>query len=351
MGMTCYKVGLIGYGRSGRDIHSWAIDRSDGRFEVAAISDVTDHRRIQASDEHSCPVYSDYRDMLKNDKIDLYINTAFSNLHVPISIDLLNHGKAVLCEKPLTSSIDEFEELAETVRRTGAYFTVFNNKRYDPICIKAREWFNSGLIGEPIQISLSASNFNRRWDWQMSLAHGGGILMVAGVHILDIALQLVGTGYDPKIFSSLKHYGAGDADNYAKVLMTADNAPTIDIECSYFDAFKFKHPYYTIQGEYGTIACTEDSIEVKYYDPAEVSQVDLDVVPLQDSKGNPAFCKEDLPFKHLKQEYKENRFHASFLGFYDELYNSLNGKAEVPVSIAELRQQVRVLNACYKSEF
>ena len=341
----CFKVGLIGYGRSGRDIHAWAIARSGGRFEVAAVSDVTEHRRVQAANEQTCPVYIDYRDMLNHDDIDLYINTAYSNLHVPISIELLNRNKAVLCEKPLTNSIEEFEELAETVRRTGVYFTVFNNKRYDPVCIKAREWLASGLIGEPIQISLSANNFNRRWDWQMSSAHGGGILMVAGVHILDIALQLVGTDYMPEIFSSLKHYGVGDADNYAKVLMTAENAPTIDIECSYYDAFP--DTAYKIQGEYGTIVCTETTIEAEYYDPDEAPPVDLDTIPLQDANGNPTFCKESLPLKNKKWSHNENRFLVSFTGYYEQLYESLTGRADVPVTLEELRQQVYVLNACY----
>jgi len=345
MKKTCYKIGLIGYGRSGRDIHSWAIENSKGRFEIIAISDVTEHRREQAKAEHSCPVYTDYRDMLRHDEIDLYINTAFSNLHVPISIDLLNHKKAVLCEKPLTNSLAEFDELAETVKRTGTFFTMFHNMRYVPIVIKVREWLASGLIGEPIQISLSSSNFNRRWDWQMSRAHGGGILMVAGVHILDIALQLVGPDFNPEVSSSLKHYGTGDADNYAKVLLTAENFPTIDIECSYYDAFP--RPYFKIQGEYGTISCTHSTVEAKYYDPSDVSPVTLDVIPLQNSDGNPTFCKEDLPLKTRKWKNNKNRFIASFTGFYDHLYKTLEGQAEIPVTLEEMRQQVYILEKCY----
>ena len=347
MNERCIRVGLIGYGRSGRDIHAWTIGRTGGRFKIAAISDVTERRRTQAAAEHSCPIYSDYREMAARGGVDLYVNTAFTNLHVPISIELMNQNAAVLCEKPLTDSLSEFEELAETARRTGSFFTVFHNLRYEPVYVKLREWLASGLIGEPLQIAMHAGQFTRRWDWQMSRAHGGGLLMVSGVHILDLALRLAGVGYEPEITACLKHYGVGDADNYAKLLLTSEDGPAIDIECSYYDAFP--RPRYHVQGVYGTIRCDETSIEAIYYDPSEAPPVILDTVPIESPGGSPAFCRDELPMKIKTWRHRENLYHASFLAYYDHLYRALAGQAEPPVTLEELRQQARVLDACYKN--
>ena len=341
-----FRVGLIGYGRSGRDIHAWAAKRTNGRFSVEAISDITENRRIQAAAENTCPVYVDYREMAEKEDLDLFVVTSFSNQHIPISIDLLNRKKAVLCEKPLTNSNEEFEELAAVIKKTGAFFTSFHNLRYEPSFVKIREWINDGLIGEIMQIKMNAGQFSRRWDWQMSRALGGGTLMVSGVHILDLALCLAGEGYEPEVKSSLKHHGVGDADNYAKVLLTSGDGPIIDIECSYFDAFP--GPRYHIQGALGTIIGADNKVEVKFYDPNAAPPISLETAPIQNAEGNPAFCKEELPVQTQSWSHRSNLYHASFLAYYDHLYRALTGHAEAPVSLDELRKQVRVLDACYK---
>ena len=346
MAETCIRVGLIGYGRSGRDIHAHTIKTTGGRFTVAAISDVTESRRLQASAENACPVYADYREMAAAEDIDLFINTAFTNLHVPISMDLLKQKKAVLCEKPLTNSLAEFEALAAAAKETGAFFTVFLNLRYDPVFVKLRQWLASGMIGRPLQIAMTMSQLARRWDWQMSRALGGGVLMVAGVHVLDQALQLAGAEYLPRVASSLKHHGAGDADNYAKVLLTAADGPTIDIECSYYDAFP--RPRISVQGTHGTIICGDQTIEAKFYDPTAVRPIELNTAPLENAEGNPAFCNDSLPLQSQTWSHQANRYHASFIAYYDHLYAALTGKGPLPVTMDELRQQVRILEICYQ---
>ena len=342
----CFKVGLIGYGRSGRNIHARTINEFPGHFTVAAVSDVTENRRQQASAEYDCPVYADYRDMAQQNDIDLFINTAFSSLHVPISIELLRQKKAVLCEKPLTGSMEEFERLETAVCESRAFFTVFHNLRYDPVYVKMSEWLASGIIGEPIQISMTSNQLTRRWDWATLKSNGGGVLLMSGVHTLDMALHLAGTSYEPSIASILKHRGIGDADNYAKVLLTSANGPTIDIECSSFDAFP--GPRYHVQGTCGTIVCHDKRIEAAYYNPADANTLTIDTEPLLNEEGNPVYCREQLPLQTRAWEHTQDLHRVSFRAYYEHLYNALTGKEDVPVTMDELRQQVRILDTCFK---
>ena len=341
-----FRVGLIGYGRSGRDIHARTVKRLDKFFEIAAVSDTNENRRAQASAENDCPVYADYREMAARDDIDLYVNTAFSNLHVPISVDLLRRNKAVLCEKPLTNSMKEFEELASAIKETGSFFTSFHNLRYEPVFVKLREWLASGLIGEPLQITMTANSFHRRWDWASMRSKGGGILMMLGVHYLDLALQLAGADYSPDVKCCMKHHGIGDADNYAKVLLTSESGPSIDIECSYFDAFP--RPRYHVQGTHGTILCTESKIEARYYDPSVVIPIEPTDEPLQNEEGNPTFCREQLPMETKTWEHNQNLYKISFNTYYERLYEALAGRGAMPVTLDELRQQVNILETCYR---
>ena len=170
--------------------------------------------------------------------------------------------------------------------------------------------------------------------------------MVGGVHILDLALTLAGGAYQPNVASSLKHAGVGDADNYAKLLLTAADGPTIDIECSYYDAFP--RPHYHVQGTNGTISCTGSEITAKFYNPAAAPPIELDVNPLQNAEGNPSYCMDNLPLETQSWSHNQNLYQVSFLAFYERLYNALSRTEQVPVTLEELRRQVGILDACYR---
>ena len=127
--MKKLNVAIIGQGRSGRDIHG-AFFRSDmnDKFNVVAVVDALPERRERAAREYGCPVYADYKELFGIDGIDLVVNSTFSYMHTPISIDLLEHGFNVVCEKPFAKHYEDGCRVIKAAKKSGKMFT-------DCVCI------------------------------------------------------------------------------------------------------------------------------------------------------------------------------------------------------------------------
>ena len=89
--MKKLNVAIIGQGRSGRDIHGRYFLSEHGKehFNVVAVADKIEARRERAVQEYGCDVYEDYNEMLKRDDIDFVVNSTFSYLHYPVTLDIL----------------------------------------------------------------------------------------------------------------------------------------------------------------------------------------------------------------------------------------------------------------------
>ena len=100
--MKKLNLAIIGQGRSGRDIHGKFLKSEDNTlYNVVAIVEADAQRRQRALEEYpGCKVYSDYTELFDVEGIDLVTNATYSEMHYPITKDLLEHGFNVLTEKP-----------------------------------------------------------------------------------------------------------------------------------------------------------------------------------------------------------------------------------------------------------
>ncbi len=91
--------------------------------------------------------YSSYEQLYEDPDIDaIYIATP-NTLHLRNATDALRAGKAVLCEKPLTMSLQEIDTLTEVARKTGSYLMEALWTWFLPAIRQAVEWFEMGQIG------------------------------------------------------------------------------------------------------------------------------------------------------------------------------------------------------------
>ena len=111
--MTQLRIGIIGQGRSGRNIHAEYLKTVPEKFKIVAVSDYLADRCQRARDEYGCEAYQDYREMINNKdlKLDLVVNSTFSDLHAPISKEIMEAGLNVLSEKPFAQTADPVKEL------------------------------------------------------------------------------------------------------------------------------------------------------------------------------------------------------------------------------------------------
>jgi predicted dehydrogenase len=141
---------------------------------------------------------TDWRDVVADDRVELFDNAGPNNLHGEPSIAAAEAGKHVICEKPLGRTADESYEIWQRVAATGVKHMCAFNYRFVPGIRLAREMIEAGEIGEIrhfrasyLQEWIADPDFPMVWRLDKATA-GSGALGDLGAHIIDLARYLVG---------------------------------------------------------------------------------------------------------------------------------------------------------------
>ena len=197
------NVAIIGYGRSGRDIHTHLLQMLPDQYNIVAYAEIDTQRREMIKNEMGVDVYEDYTGFFSRDDIDVVINASFSHHHAAINQALLQAGFNVLTEKPAAKDEPEFDSVLAAAEKSGKSFYVFQQYRFSPAFRKIREIISSGILGRIVQISRNYDGFARRWDWQTVHAWTAGSLLNTGPHPVDHALTLMGFPQDVNVFAAM----------------------------------------------------------------------------------------------------------------------------------------------------
>lgn len=342
------RVGIGGYGRSGRNIHTQWLKQDLKRFEIVAIADNKADNRKDAANEWKCPVYKDYKELIKKTDMDLFINATPSHLHAKGAIDALNLGHNVVCEKPLGRTVKEFDAIIAASKKNKRKFIPFQNSRFYPFFNKMREVIDSGVLGKIVNIRTCWGGFARRWDWQTLQEFYGGNLLNTGPHPMDHAIMLFGKK-QPKIFckmKSLQQFG-GDAENYCAVtLYGGHDDPIIEVILNSFMAYP-QGEMYNVSGTLGGLTGGMNELKWKYFDPKKAPKQKL-WKNWSDKRG---YCGEKLPWtekswKHPKTGLSDFDFNCR--SFYSNVYDVLvNGKKQI-IQHSEVRRQIMAIEECHK---
>jgi predicted dehydrogenase len=356
--MKVINIGIIGQGRSGRDIHGVYLITDPGRFKIVAVADLVEDRRKRAEAEYKCASYADYREMLKRNDLDLVVNSTPSYLHPPVTIDILKSGRHALCEKPLAPTVKDVDRMVAAAKKAKRVLAIFQNSRYAPYFVEVRKLIASGVLGRIVQISMAFNGFGRRWDWQTLQSFRGGSLLNTGPHPLDQALQLFGEGM-PEVRCFMDRANTfGDAEDHVKVILSGKGHPVIDMEvssCCAFACFTFN-----IYGTRGGAKGTMSNMEWQYFKEEEAPPQKLITTPLSKPDGTPAYCGETLPM-HKGQWPDQPPAAADGKGyvpsqpsksttelFYNMLYDTLVNKKPLLITPAQVRRQIAVIEECQR---
>jgi predicted dehydrogenase len=347
--MKKLNVAIIGQGRSGRDIHGRYFHTDRERFQVVAVVDALEDRRKRAAEEYGCDTYETYQELFSRTDIDLVVNSSFSYMHAPITIDLLNHGFHVLTEKPCARTPEDVQAMMDAGKKNNRMFAIFQQSRFAPYFEKVKSVMDSGVLGRIVQVSISFNGYARRWDWQCCQGFMGGNLYNTGPHPMDQALNLLdyyeGT---PNVFCKMDRANTfGDAEDYVKVILTAPDRPLIDVEISSCDAY----PSFTykVQGTRGGLKGDMTHIDWKYYSEKEAPKQSLIKTPLKDEEGLPKYCSEKLIWTEESWNTSDPRtFTYAVKRLYDTVYDHLVDGTPLVVTPEQVKQQIAVINECHR---
>ncbi len=179
------SIGLIGFGKHARKVHLPCLESSDSCKLFGIASRFRDS--IQKNTDYK--LYNDYHELIKSPDIDAVIISTSNDLHGALTIEALNHGKHVLCEKPLSWKEEEIKEIErlsgseKLILATG--FMYRNHPLY--------EYIDKEILGnEPTEITTRfhyppVSDENIRSIKSL----GGGGLLDIGCYIIDLAEYLL----------------------------------------------------------------------------------------------------------------------------------------------------------------
>lgn len=323
--MKKLRMAIIGQGRSGRGIHGKFLkSEANEFFDVVAVVDFDESARKLALEEYpGCVALADYKELFDRDDIDLVTNASYSHLHYSTTKDLLEHGFNVIVEKPMARNYYECCDLINTAKKNNVTLAVFQQTFLAPYYLEALKFAKSGKLGEIKQVNVRFNGLGRRWDWQTLQAKLGGCVYNTGPHPIGIALGFLNHDENTKVEFSKLGLGlaSGDAEDYAKIVLTAPGKPVVDVEISALDAFCDYN--IKIQGTKGTFVGKIREFKAKYIVDGENVDRPFIVETLRNENGAPAYCGETLITHEESGPYAGTAFDVAVHDFYQMVYENL----------------------------
>lgn len=160
--MRVFNVGVIGCGDIAVSWHIPTLMKSP-RANIVGVSNRTASKMeaVQAR-YHFKTGTTDYRDLLRDPEIDAVVVTTSPWVTPDITIEALEAGKHVLCEKPMALELADAQRVAEAEKRTGYKVMVGFTYRNDPLLQQARSWIAEGRLGGPLVYRLGI--YDEIWD-------------------------------------------------------------------------------------------------------------------------------------------------------------------------------------------
>jgi predicted dehydrogenase len=200
------RIGIIGAGFA-RTTQIPGFKNCDDAEIVAISSAHREHAEEVAREFDIKHVASDWRALVTRDDIDLVSIVTPPVTHCEMTLAAFDHGKAVLCEKPMAMNADEARRMSDGAREAGVLALIDHELRFLSGRLKMRELIHEGELGKIKHVKLtfrsdSRADPTRSWNWWSDKSKGGGALGAIGSHVVDGFHWLLGT-HVSEVFCSL----------------------------------------------------------------------------------------------------------------------------------------------------
>lgn len=184
------KIGIIGAGRIGK-VHLESISYHVKNATVTAMADpfMNEETEKLIRSYGVSKVTKDYKDILNDNDIDAVLVCSSTDTHAAISIEAINAGKHVFCEKPVDHSIEKIQAVADALKEhPDIKFQVGFNRRFDHNFAAIRKAYDDGKIGEAHILKITSRDPEPPNPAYIKVS--GGIFLDMTIHDFDMACFL-----------------------------------------------------------------------------------------------------------------------------------------------------------------
>ncbi|MGM0125443.1 hypothetical protein IGI37_002842 [Enterococcus sp. AZ194] len=339
--MSAINFAVIGYGGMG-SYHVHTIMPKE-QIHVKGTFDISKERQA-VSEEKGHYVYTSYEEVLNDKEIEAVLIATPNDSHKELAIQAMRAGKHVICEKPVAMNTQEFDEILAVAKETGQTFMVHQNRRWDPDFLIIRELYKNKQIGDFFQIESRVQGANGiPGDWRHLKAHGGGMLLDWGVHLLDQLLFMIDSPV--KTVAADFSYILGDeVDDGVAAFLTFENGEKVVMEVGTTNFIKLSRWY--VKGTKGTAVIEDWDLSGKLVTPTYAPDV-VAPTPIQAGVGLTKTmappseeATKTLPLPKGLAEYPE---------FYQNFYDVIRNDAEPVVKNEEVYRVLKLIETIFEA--
>ncbi len=298
--MKKVRIGIIGNGGICKGAHIGGYLKDD-RVEIVALCDIIKERAEFVRDEYfsNADVYTDYKELLKDETIDAVDICTPNYLHSIIAVDAFNAGKHVFCEKPDAVDVTEVLKMNAAAEKAGKVLMVMRNNRFVDASQYAKKYIEAGRMGD---IYAGRCGWQRRrgipgkGGWFTTKAQsGGGPLIDLGVHMIDLAIWLMGNPTPVSVsantyckfadsdtsdsvnsdFGDKNAEGTFDVEDLAMGMIRFDNGAVLQIEFSWASNIKKENRFVELRGSKSGLTWNDNKVEFYTEEAGELLDVNV----------------------------------------------------------------------------
>ena len=190
-------IAVIGCGRISEGAHFPAFAQMDN-IRVKYACDLIESKAAEKKEKYPFveQVITDYHVALNDPEVDAVWVLTPNYAHYTVTMDALNAGKHVFCEKPITVNYALSVEMANKAKEVGKLLNIGVCNRYQKSVETLREWVKEGKFGDLYHVYCSFRSFRSipglGGAFTTKSQSGGGVLIDWGIHFLDLILYILG---------------------------------------------------------------------------------------------------------------------------------------------------------------
>lgn len=193
------RYGVIGCGAIAQRRHLPEC-AANPNSKVAAVADPVKERVEEIAAKYGAKAFTDYKEMLTDKEIDAIVVCGPNTLHAAQSIEALQAGKHVLCEKPMATTREDAKAMMDAAKKAKKYLMIGLNQRLMPPHVRAKQILRSGRLGKVLAFRTAFKHPGpegwsvegaKSWFFKKGVA-SMGVTGDLGVHKADLLRWLLG---------------------------------------------------------------------------------------------------------------------------------------------------------------